>query len=152
MPTPYASTIVPAGIEEVWELLSDFGGLAKWHPGLAECELEDGGQAVAIGSVRALRLADGGSLRERLVAVDEPARKVSYDILESPFPVRKYRACIRAAPVTTSGQTFVEWWCEYDAEADKEEKLNKTFAEGVFAGGLTGLVDYFASGSRPGND
>lgn len=142
MPRPYASGIVPANADEVWKVVRDFDGLPQWHPAIASSQLENGTGAT-VGAVRRLELAEGGTVRERLVTLDDTDRRYSYDILESPFDVRFYRSTIRVAPLTTTGDAFVEWWCEYDADADQEAELSQTFRDGVYAAGIAGLAGRF---------
>lgn len=142
MPRPYASGIVGADAGEVWRLVRNFDGLPEWHPAIATSRLESG-TADGVGAVRVLELADGGTVRERLVALDDAARTYTYDILDSPFAVRFYRSTIRVTPVTASGETFVDWWCEYDADAAHEAELDETFRAGVYAAGIDGLGAYF---------
>lgn len=145
MPRPYASGLVGAGVEEVWGRVRNFNGLPEWHPAIAASRLESG-TVDGVGAVRVLELADGGTVRERLVALDDAARTYTYDILDSPFAVRFYRSTIRVAPVTATGETFVEWWCEYDAEAAHESELDETFRDGVYAAGIGGLAAHFQGG------
>ena len=78
------------------------------------------------------------------VVLDDTDRRYTYDIVEGPFPIRSYRSTIRVAPVTATGHAFVEWWAHYDAEAADEPKLDRTFADGVYATGLTGLREHFS--------
>lgn len=152
MPTSYASAVIDADVERVWSLVRDFNGLAAWIPAVDASEIErtpdtggaDGGPADRVGCVRRLTLAEGGgTIRERLVDLDDVNRRYSYDILESPFAVRRYRATIRVAAVTDSGRSFVEWWADYDCAAEDERELDTTFARGVFGAGLAGLGRYF---------
>lgn len=143
MPHPYASGIVPAHADEVWRVVRDFNGLPTWHPAIATSELETGASPETIGAVRKLALTEGGTVREQLVALDDTGRRYTYDILESPFPIRSYRSTVRVAPLTTSGDAFVEWWCDYDADAAHETELNDTFGNGVYAAGIAGLVGHF---------
>lgn len=142
MSRPYASGIVGADADEVWRLVRNFDGLPEWHPGIATSRLESG-TVDGVGAVRVLELAGGGTVRERLVALDDAARTYTYDILDSPFAVRFYRSTIRVTPVTATGETFAEWWCEYDAEAAHEPELDATFRDGVYAAGIEGLGAYF---------
>ncbi|WP_031465620.1 SRPBCC family protein [Sciscionella sediminilitoris] len=144
MPRPYASGIVPANADTVWEIVRDFNGMPAWHPGIASSELESGASAATVGAVRLLTLPDGGTVRERLVSLDDADRRMIYDILDSPFAVRSYRSTVRVAPVTATGEAFVEWWCHYDAEAADEAQLDKTFTRAIYATGITGLTDHLA--------
>jgi hypothetical protein len=143
MPRPYASALVPTGADELWQLVRDFTGLAEWHPGIESSEIEGPGSADTVGCVRCLTLPDGGVVRERLMALDDTERSYTYDILDSPFPVRRYRATIRVAPVTSTGEAFVEWWSEYDADAADEADLTATFADAVYGTGLGALRDRY---------
>ena len=151
MPTSYASAVVDADVDQVWSLVRDFNGLDRWVAAVQSSEIEGSAPADQVGCVRHLTLADGGEIRERLVDLDDGQRRYTYDILESPFAVRRYRATIRVAPVTDrltgasadTPRSFVEWWTDYDCEAADEVELDKTFARGVFGGGLAGLRGHF---------
>ncbi|MGH4026857.1 MAG: SRPBCC family protein [Pseudonocardiaceae bacterium] len=144
MPRPYSSAVVPASADEVWRLVRDFNGLPGWHPAIDNSELTEGASA-EVGAVRRLTLADGGVVVERLVTLDDSDRSYTYEILESPFQVRRYVSTIRVAPVTDSGQAFVEWWSEYDAESADESQLSAVFADNVYAAGIAGLRKRFGS-------
>jgi hypothetical protein len=142
MPRPYSSGIVPADVAKVWDAVRDFNGLATWHPGIASSEIEPGRTAGEVGAVRKLVMADGGTVREKLLSLDDIDRSYTYEIIEGPFPTRRYISTVRVAPITATGESFVEWWCDYDADAGDEERLNNTFANGVYAGGIAGLTEY----------
>jgi hypothetical protein len=45
--------------------------------------------------------------------------------------------------VTATGQAFVEWWAEFDAEGADEARLTETFRTDVFATGIGGLQQRF---------
>lgn len=141
MPRPYASGIVPGDIADVWRRVRDFDGLSSWHPEIADSEIEPGHTAGEIGAVRRLTLAGGGSVREQLLALDDAAHSYTYSMLDGPFAIRSYVSTIRLAPVTATGEVFVEWWAEYDSEGADEEQLNVTFGRGVFAKGIAALAE-----------
>ncbi|MBE9373001.1 SRPBCC family protein [Saccharopolyspora sp. HNM0983] len=138
MAVAYASAVIGAEPDEVWELARDFGGLPGWHPAIATSEIEGGG-APSVGAVRRLTTPDGGVIRERLVALDDAQRSYTYDIIESPFAVRSYRATIHLLPITATGGTFAEWYAHFDADAADEPDLRRNFERGVFATGLAAL-------------
>ncbi|MEW9528141.1 SRPBCC family protein [Microbispora sp. NPDC049125] len=140
MPQSYASTVIAADAGEVWAFLRGFGNLAEWLPGISMCEIEGGGPPEP-GAVR--RMDAGGDLfRERLLSLDDEARSLTYEILQCPLPVENYRATCRVAPVTDTGQAFVEWYADFDA-ADPA-KMAGIFTNGVFAPGLAALGKRFA--------
>ena len=142
MPRPYASGIVPAEIDRVWHLARDFNGLPAWHPAIDTSEIEPGPAAGEPGAIRRLTLSGGGVVREVLLRLDDLDHSYTYQILDSPFPVRRYVSTIRLAPVTATGGSFVEWWADFDAEAEAEAELTETFAHGVYGTGIRGLTDY----------
>lgn len=145
MARAYASAVIPAPAEQVWELVREFNGLPDWHPAIATSEIESGRSAGEVGAVRRLGLPDGGgTVRERLVALDDTARSYTYDMIEGPFPIRTYRSTITVFPITATGQAFVEWFGDYDTEAAEESKLEETFGGGVYAAGLKALVERFS--------
>ena len=81
------STIIDAPIDEVWAILRDFNGHDRWHPAIAFSEIEGGEPVDAVGSVRHFRLADGGELREQLLALSDKDHRLSYCLLEAPLPL-----------------------------------------------------------------
>src|SRR4051794_41967011 len=66
MPRPYASAVIPAPVEQVWEVARDFGALSVWHPAIEASSL-DSGTGAEVGAVRRLTLGDGGVGVERLL-------------------------------------------------------------------------------------
>jgi len=146
MPRPYASGVVPASADAVWSLIRDFNGMPGWHPAITASELTEGGSGTEVGAVRRLTLGDGGVVVEQLRELHDADRRCTYEIRESPFPVRRYLSTFRVAPVTASGQAFIEWWAEYDAEAAEEEQLTELFAGGVYGSGIEALQKRFAGG------
>lgn len=145
MPRPYSSAVVPAPLEQVWPAIRDFAGIARWHPAIDNGELIRGATGFEIGAQRRLTLGDGGVVVEQLVSLDDRFHALTYEILESPFPVRRYISTVRLAPITATGQTFAEWWVDFDAEASDEGQLVDLFANGVFGAGLAALGERFAA-------
>ncbi|ACY98025.1 MULTISPECIES: SRPBCC family protein [Thermomonospora] len=135
MPRSYASAVIDAPADEVWAYVRDSGNLAQWRPGITTCAIEDDGPADRVGSVRRL-IGVGSTFRERLTLLDDEARCCAYDILECPLPVRDCRATIRVAPVTDTGQAFVEWQAEFTADAADERAMTATFDRAVLGPGL----------------
>lgn len=139
MARAYASAIVPADVDTVWSFVRDFDNLPQWHPAIQASEILDGKAADTVGCVRRLTLSDGGQVVERLLQLDDVERSYTYNFVETDFPVRSYVSTIRFKPVTDSGHTFVEWWADFDADADAEAELLAGFRDNVFAAGLTAL-------------
>ena len=136
----YVSGIIDLPVDRVWALARDFNGHAAWHPLIAESRIEDGLPSDRVGCVRNFTLADGGRLRERLLSFSDLERSFTYNILESPLPIRNYRATFGCTPVTEGSKTFVEWSAEFDvAEAD-EARLEEQVGRNTFAAGIAALA------------
>jgi hypothetical protein len=144
MPRPYASAVLNATADEVWGYLRDFGNLADWIPGLQAGVIEDGGPGDRVGCVRRVWTRGESVFRERLAGLDDTGRSYWYQILEAPLPIRDARAHLRVAPVTGTGQAFVEWWGEFSADPGDEEAMDKTLSHGIYATGLGALARRFA--------
>lgn len=144
MPRPYTSGIVDAAPEKVWQLAREFNGLPGWLSAVAASTLTTGVEG-QVGAVRHLTLADGGEFDEELLGLDNEARTQTYRIVgDNPFGVRRYVATLRVAPLTMTGQTFVEWWSEYDADADREAELTQVFQSAIYEAGITALQERFS--------
>lgn len=144
MPRPYSSGLVPATADQVWSVVRDFNGLPGWFSVITNSEIEQGSNGM-VGCVRKLTLGDGGVVRERLVALDDTDRSYTYEFTDpGPFPVRSYRSTVRVAPVTDTGEAFVEWWAWYDSEAADEAAMTDTFATGVYATAIAELKARFS--------
>ena len=68
--------------DAVWQKIGDFCAIKDWHPAVKGCVVSDEGGV----TFRTLTLADGGSIKEKLL--EKTATSYSYEIIESPLPVR----------------------------------------------------------------
>src|SRR5436309_3333862 len=77
------SRVIDAPVERVWALVSDFGRLDRWTLEPITCTLEGEG----VGAVRTVD-APRRHVRERLDALDDTARRLSYSFVDAvPLPV-----------------------------------------------------------------
>ena len=144
MPRVYYSTILSATVEEAWEVVRDFNGLPKWHPGITASELEDACSPdceACIGSVRHFQLANGEWMREQLLSLSDLDFSVSYTILETGMKLKNYVATLKLTPVTATDETFAEWEAVFDATDPASEEETAEIVHGVFAEGLENLDD-----------
>jgi hypothetical protein len=144
MPRPYSSGVVPSSVDEVWEIVRFFNGLPSWLPGIKSSELS-GGTEGQVGVVRRLTLDDGGTILERLVALNDRDHTLTYTFVgDSPTGARNYFSTVRLAPITDTGHTFVEWWAEFDSGSSEEPRLIEFFSREVFGAGISALQECFA--------
>lgn len=148
----YVSAIVDAPEDAVWAVARDFNGHAQWHPIIAESHIEEGRPADQVGCVRNFRLADGGHLRERLLAFSDLDRCFTYSIIVSPMPIENYIATFRLHPVTEGDRTFVEWSAEFDVAPEDEARIVEQVGRNTFACGISaleGALPKRARGEKP---
>ena len=149
MATAYASTIVDAPVEAVWDIVRDFNGLPDWVPGVAKSEIEDGLDADVVGCVRSFTLGDGTHVRERLMSLDDSRYTFTYNFEKRAFPVDNYLACMELIPFTKTDQTFVQWWATFDERPEDAGKFVEIVAGAVFAPGLKALADKARGRANP---
>lgn len=125
----YVSAVIAAPVDRVWARIRDYNGLPAWHPMVAASAIEGGKAANEVGAVRALTLQEGGTVREELLAFDEPGRSVTYNILEAPMPIRGYVSTLRLHRVTDGNATFAEWSSEFDVTSGPEAEMVAAIAE-----------------------
>ena len=73
------SVIIDAPIDRVWAAVRRFDGVVNWNPGVTSAVMESG-SPTAVGSIRALDIADGTRFRETLLAHSDIEHFYSYDI------------------------------------------------------------------------
>lgn len=103
--------------EDVWAVISDFGGLDGWMPGVDGCDLD--------GDVRTLN-TNGMEIKERLVSQDDGARTQSYSIVEGPIPVEHHLATLSVEP-DGEGSRFTWAW---EVRPDEMAALFSSIYEG----------------------
>jgi NADPH:quinone reductase-like Zn-dependent oxidoreductase len=142
------STIVDAPIEDVWAVLRDFNGHDRWHPIVASSAIEDEMDADQVGAVRNFLLADGGRIREQLLALSDVARSFAYCILEAPVFLRNYVAHVRLRPVTENNTCLWEWSAAFDPLPAERERLTRFVAEEVISAGFRAVCGLLAGEGR----
>ncbi len=139
----YVSSVIAAPAAKVWERVRDFNGLPRWHPRIADSQIENGEPADRVGCVRAFTLQNGDRLREKLLALSDYDLFQTYSILMSPMPLENYVATLRLTPITDGDRCFVEWSAEFDCAPEVEDDLVAGIGGGVFQGGFDALKRHF---------
>jgi hypothetical protein len=139
----YVSSIIEASADTVWARIRDFNGLPQWHPAIADSRIENQQSADRVGCVRHFHTRDGGTIRERLLALSDYDYSCTYEILESPMGVDNYVATLKLTPVTDGDRCFAEWSAEFDCAEGREHELSSLIGQGVFQGGFDALKRHF---------
>lgn len=130
------STIIEAPVEAVWDVLRDFNGHDRWHPAVADSQIERGQPFDRVGCVRRFHLVDGSELREQLLTLSDADMAFSYCLLDTPVPLLNYVAHVRLIPVTDGDLTFWEWQSRFDTPAGQEQALAQMVGEGIYEAGF----------------
>ncbi|MEM7547059.1 MAG: SRPBCC family protein [Pseudomonadota bacterium] len=133
------STIMPAPIEAVWDVLRDFNGHDRWHPAIAVSQIERGREADRVGCVRRFKLQDGSELREQLLALSDADASYSYCLLETPIPLFNYVSHVRLIPVTDADQTFWQWEGQFSTPADQRDELAEMVGTEIYQAGFDAI-------------
>jgi len=135
----YVSSVLNAPANLVWSRIRDFNGLPAWHPLIAESRIENSWPSDRIGCIRQFRTRDGGTIRERLLALSDYDYSCTYEILESPMDLSDYVATLKLTPVTDGDRCFAEWSAEFACAPGREEELADQVGRGVFQAGFDAL-------------
>ncbi|MCY1254205.1 Polyketide cyclase / dehydrase and lipid transport [compost metagenome] len=140
MASAYTSWIIEAPVEQVWALVRDFNGLPNWNPGIVESVIEDTVASDVVGAVRSLKLANGASGRERLLALDDRRYQVMYNFELAPLPLDNYVGRIDLKPLSDGTRTLAIWHSTYDERPDNEVPFKGVLENDVFAGGFRSMA------------
>ncbi|KAL2651235.1 hypothetical protein R1flu_019363 [Riccia fluitans] len=145
--------VINCSIEKAWELTSDFCGMQRWVDTTESCECVEG-EPQKPGCVRFLYggsfpRADGGKswAREKLLALDDENRTLSYAMLENNFGLSGYRATYRLHD-QGDGAVLVDWSFEVDPIAGSTEQKTADYMTGVFRSVLKKLEALVNSNSE----
>ena len=143
MPEVFVSSVIPAQADAVWAVIRDFNALPEWHPGIAQSRIEGDRASDSVGCIRNFQLADGGTIREQLLALDDRERRCAYTILESPLPLWDYVAWLYLLPITDGGQCYAAWTARFACSPGEADGLVDTVGNGVFQAGFDALKQRF---------
>ena len=134
----YASRIIDAPVEAVWEMVRDFNALPSWVPAVARSSIEDGLDADVVGCVRAIYLGEQ-LVRERLLTLDDARYRFGYNFETPAFPVENYRAEFELIPVTDGDRCFAQWSARFDEAPADKGRYEEIVSRDVFGAGLASL-------------
>jgi uncharacterized protein YndB with AHSA1/START domain len=114
---------------DVWEAVVEFGRLDVWFPSIATCRVEGEG----VGASRHMSVEGGGEITDRLAEIDFPGRRLSYQRLQSPFPVTSYRGTVEVFSSFDS-MAVVAWTVDFESRPEVSEAVAKILEAGIGAG------------------
>lgn len=129
---------------EVWAFVKRFDGLKDWHPAFSNSDIIKGKDG-ELGAVRQLTVKDGPSFTESLRALNNENMSFTYDIIESPLPLKDYVSTVGVRP-NEEGGSIVSWSgvmrrkneAASPPEGESDAAVVK-FITGAYQGGLQNL-------------
>jgi len=124
----------PGQMMVLWSTISEFCSIKDWHPAIADCKESKEGDA----TFRVLTLKDnGGTIKEKLTGSDDTS--YSYEIVESPLPVKNYSAKLWVEPDDRDpGRTVIHWDATFDANGKSDDEAKKIISD-IFSAGLKSI-------------
>ncbi len=135
----FRSLVIDAPLERVWAAVRAFDGVAAWNPAVTAARMESG-RPTEVGAIRHLDIADGSVFRETLLAHSDREHFYTYDILESPLPVRDYVSTHRFIAITHSQQTLGIWESSFLCEEVVAAEMERVVGDDIYIGGMLGLA------------
>ena len=128
MARAYYSTVFAEPAAEIWKIIRDFNNYPVWVGGAGESVIEDGKSGDAVGAVRSVHYK-GRHIRQRLLALSDVERSQTYEFCGPPsLPITSFKATLRVSRIVDGERAFVEWWADFDCEAERCEELCATLA------------------------
>ena len=115
---------------DAWQALRGFGDLHLWFPSIDSCSVEGSG----VGARRDLEVAGSlGHIVDYLRSVDDSARRLTYERVESPFPVDSYTGTAEVFE-SYDGLAVVAWTVDYTAEDGVADDVRLILEDAIGAG------------------
>lgn len=127
---------VMADPQTVWSLVSNFGGIAEWHPACSASSQETVGDEVR----RTIVVGESARLIEKLESIDNDAKSISYSIIEGPLPVENYLSTLTVS--AQNGNSHLVWTGKFDAKGAADDRAKQIVA-GIYESGLGALKKRF---------
>ncbi|MEY2402942.1 MAG: hypothetical protein QOD38_493 [Acidimicrobiaceae bacterium] len=127
-----------ADVDEVWKLVSDFGGLLESMGVPVELSGPEG-----IGQERTITMGPEPTV-ERLEEIDNDAHRLVYSIQSGPLPVSNYMGTMQLSTIG-EGRTKVEWSATFDPAAGFPEADAVSIVSGVYNAGIGALQGRFGA-------
>jgi uncharacterized protein YndB with AHSA1/START domain len=140
---------IPAPIDQVWEALSDFGGVYRYSAGVESSPITAGTPERGVGAERICHLYDGNHIEERVTgSIDK--EQLSVKIVQSSMPIKSADGVFDLVSTAEGGtqvtitMTFVAKFGPLGWLMDKL-MMNKAMTKSL-AGMLAALEHHLATG------
>jgi mxaD protein len=116
---------IAARADVVWATVGNFAAVGRYLPSIATCQLE--GER-GVGQIRRLTLANDTTTVSRCTALDDAARSVTYQILETALPLANYSST-QTVHAIDGDRCRVTWTSRFDPSGASEEEAQAFLEE-----------------------
>ncbi len=139
----FASIVINAPAEKVWEELRDFIASAHWHELVSKAFVTNHKEPDEVGVVRFTQTKYDERYIEKLVSRSDEEMWYTYHIIEAPIAVENFVGKVQLYPVTEGNMTFAMWSTEFETHENHIELMEEVVGDGICAGGLQALKVHF---------
>jgi hypothetical protein len=137
MPEVHEEGEIGASVDEVWEVVGDFGGFPK-AMGVPVTLSGEG-----IGQTREMATGAEPTI-ERLEECDEADKRVVYSIVKAALPVTNYRSTMKVEPAG-EGRTKLLWSTTFDVPDGADAEQSAAILSTIYKSGIRGLQRHFGA-------
>lgn len=137
MPEVHEEGEIGASVDEVWELVGDFGGFPK-AMGVPVTLAGEG-----VGQTREMATGAEPTI-ERLEERDEANKRLVYSIVKAALPVTDYRSTMQLEPAG-EGRTKLLWSTTFDVPEGVDVEQSATVISTIYKAGIKGLQRHFSA-------
>jgi hypothetical protein len=128
---------IGASVDEVWELVGDFGSFPK-AMGVPVTISGEG-----VGQTREMATGAEPTI-ERLEERDEADKRIVYSIVKAALPVTNYRSTMKLEPAG-EGRTKLVWSTTFDVPDGADPEQSAAILSAIYRAGIGGLQRHFGA-------
>jgi len=114
---------IPLSSEKAWKIVRDFRNLPSLAPEMVKSIDVTGRKSEASWVIETI---DGNTITEKTTQFDDKQRLIAYEMTETEFPLKDYKACIKIESVSKSESKIV-YTINFKAQAADKKRLSESF-------------------------
>ena len=136
------STVINKSCADVWDVVSDFDGIADWYSGFSASSLKSGPMN-QVGTIRELtRASNGKTFEEKMILLDSAGYTLAYSHVKN-GPVKETVNQVKLVDLNSRQQCLATWGSTFrlkPAQSQDAEKIKGFFVK-AFEAVLADLKD-----------
>jgi hypothetical protein len=134
------STVINTSCSDVWDVVSDFDGIAAWYSGFSASSLKSG-PVNQVGAIRELtRASNGKTFEEKMVLFDPVGLTLAYSHVKN-GPVKETLNQVKLVDLNSRQQCLATWGSTFRLKPDQTKDAEKI--KGLFVKAFEAVLDDF---------